>query len=193
MLYSRVRLREVRCGAVDARAREVPIVYEGHARRLDEHTVAPHLRVAASAVRAGTAPPGPVLSALREFPPCGGRVWGAYTEASAPVHHLIDFLATTGAADGWRRMGARDEAQARGFLVQAIRRSLGVTAWLCQARLVRWRLSTVGVRRLPARARRLGAPTGPAADQLRIGAAELARIFLDGLRPVVRPPGALPA
>ena len=51
-------------------------------------------------------------------------------------------------------MGARDEAQARGFLVQAIRRSLGVTAWLCQARLVRWRLSTVGVRRLPARARR---------------------------------------
>ena len=46
-------------------------------------------------------------------------------------------------------MGARAPAEARGFLMQAMQRDLGVTAWLSQASLVMWRLHTIGVERLP--------------------------------------------
>ena len=177
--------REVSCGAVDARAREVAVAYARHARTLDEQVAAPHLRVPSLEVRAGRAQSGPVLSRLQEFPPCEGRVWGAYAEASAPVHRLMDFAVTEGATLRWRRMGARSEAEARGFLMQAMRRELGVTAWLCQARMVAWRLSTVGVERLPRREPRIAAPTGPAAEQPRLDDAELARLFLQGLAPVL--------
>ena len=124
---------------------------------------------------------------------CEGRVWGAYAEASAAVHRLMEFAATTGASQRWRRMGARSETEARGFLMQAMRRELGVTAWLCQARMVAWRLGTVGVARLPRRQPRVAAPTGPAAELPRLDDAELARLFLQGLAPVVGVAGPLAA
>ena len=152
-----------------------------------------HLRVSSADVVSGRAQPGPVLSRLLEFPPCAGRAWGAYAEASESVHRLMDFMVTVGAAHRWQRMGARSEEEARGFLMQAVRRELGVTAWLCQARLVSWRLSTVGVERLPRRAPRVAAPTGPAAEQPRLDDAELSRLFLQGLAPsmgVAGPPVA---
>ena len=190
--YSVQRDRETRCGAVEVRARQVPVAYERAARYLDEHAVEPARRVAARDVLDGAAP-GPVLSALRDFPPCEGRCYGAYAEMSSACHRLFDHMATTGATLRWRSMGARDEAEARGFLVQAIRRSLGVMAWRCQARMVLWRLSTVGVARLPTRAPRVAAPTGPAAEQLRLDAAELSRLFFAGMAPVARPAGPLRA
>lgn len=112
---------------------------------------------------------------------------------SSACHRLFEHMATTGATLRWRSMGARDEAEARGFLMQAIRRSLGVMAWRCQARMVLWRLSTVGVARLPTRAPRVAAPTGPAAEQLRLDAAELSRLFFAGMAPVARPAGPLRA
>jgi len=190
--YSIQMYREERCGAVEARARQVPVAYEASARHLDEHVVEPSRRVASAAVLAG-APPGPVLSTLRQFPPCEGRCYGAYAEMSSACHRLIDHMATSGAAQQWRSMGARTETEARGFLLQSIRRSLGVTAWRAQARMVLWRLPTVGVTRLPRRAARVAAPTGPAAERPRSDAAELARLFFAGQAPVVRAAGRLPA
>ena len=66
-----------------------------------------------------------------------------------------------------------------------MRREWGVTAWLCQARLVEWRLGTVGVAQLPPRAPPRPAPVGPAAEQQRTDDSALAQLFLDGLGPAV--------
>ena len=125
------------------------------------------------------------LSRLQKFPPCGGICWGAYAEASHEVHELISHAATIGADTRWRRMGARSPAEARGFLVASMRREWSVSAWLCQARLVAWRLSTVGVPQLPPRAERAAAPAGPQAQQWRAEDADLAARFLQGLAPAV--------
>jgi len=141
--------------------------------------------VATADVLAGRAAPGPVLSRLREFAPCDGLVWGAYAEASAAVHELLSHAATVGAERRWRRMGTRSVAEARGLLVGAMRREWGVMAWLCQARLVAWRLSTVGIAQLPPRAEPRPEPVGPVAEQQRLDDSTLAQLFLDGLAPAV--------
>ena len=176
-----VDLREQSCGAVCVRARDVAAEYEAYARTLDQR----YHDVRAVDVLAGRAQPGPILSRLREFPPCGGTVWGAYAEASHEVHELISHAATIGSELRWRRMGARSPAEARGFLVAAMRREWSVSAWLCQSRLVAWRLSTVGVPQLPPRAPRAAAPAGPQAEQWRADDADLAARFLQGLAPAV--------
>ena len=85
----------------------------------------------------------------------------------------------------WRRMGARSPTEARGLLVGAMRREWGLTAWLCQARLVAWRLSTVGMSRLPPRAPPRPEPVGPAAEQQLDDVAALAQLWLEGLAPAV--------
>ena len=68
---------------------------EHHAQRRPERVRAPftlderYHGVLAREVRDGRAQPGPILSRLQEFPPCGGICWGAYAEASHEVHELI--------------------------------------------------------------------------------------------------------
>ena len=71
----------------------------------------------------------------------------------------------------------------------SIRREWGLSAWLCSARLVAWRLSTVGLERLPPRAPRRGAPAGPQAELEEADLGELAQRFLDGLGAAVPPMG----
>lgn len=65
---------------VEARARTVLSEYESAARRLDQkhHATSPHNV-------------GPVLSALRAFPPVTGTVFGAYggSEASKDIHTIL--------------------------------------------------------------------------------------------------------
>ena len=133
----------------------------------------------------GVAEPGPVLTLLREFPPCEGVVWGCYAEASQAAHRRMAFIADTGAEQRWRGMGAQSPREARGLLMTAVRREMGVTAWLYQARLVEWRLRTVGMLRQPAAGQPLAVPAGPAEEPARRDAAFLARLFLDGLDPIV--------
>ena len=179
--YGRPRLQPLSRGAVQVRADEVARDYEREARGLDQA----HHDVRAADVQAGTAQPGPVLRRLREFAPCDGLVWGAYAEASGAVHELLSYAATRGAEQRWRRMGARSPTEARGLLVGAMRREWGLTAWLCQARLVAWRLSTVGMSHLPPRAPPRPEPVGPAAEQQLDDVAALAQLWLEGLAPAV--------
>ena len=69
-----------------------------------------------------------------------------------------------------------------------ILRTWGVTAARCQARLIAWRIGTVGVQRLP-RARRRGGrhQAYPAAQQDDVLAADLAMAVLGGMAPAVIP------
>ena len=135
--YRRRDARDVRGGAVESRALEVRRDYEALARRLDAR------------YHAGAPAPGPVLSRLREFPPVRGPVTGAYAEASSVVHALAAHAADEGAARRWRRMGARDAAEARGFLIAHIRRTWGIAGFIASAQLVAHRLETVGLTASP--------------------------------------------
>ena len=83
------------CGAIDLRAHEVSIHYEYAARCLDELVVEPAQRVVGADVLRGVVEPGPVLTLLREFPPCEGVVWGCYAEASQAAHRRMAFIADT--------------------------------------------------------------------------------------------------
>ena len=60
--------------------------------------------------------------------------------------------ASSRAAADWRRLGARDEADARAFLVASLRRRWGVTAVRERARLLLARLPQVGRPPLPQNA-----------------------------------------
>ena len=121
-------------GAVEARARDVPTAYEREARALDRrhHGVTEVDRV------------GPVLTALRAFPPVRALVFGAYGEASSDVHTLLHMAAEAMAHRYWKRMGARTLAEALGIFVSSLRRSWGATAVREYARLRLNRLCYVG-------------------------------------------------
>ena len=55
-----------------------------------------------------------------------GLVFGQYSEASPDVHAVLAHAATATAERVWRLMGARSAAEARGFVMQQLRRRLGV-------------------------------------------------------------------
>ena len=110
---------------------------------------------------------------------------GAYAEASKAVHVLASHVADEGAARRWRRMGSRDAAEARGFLMAHIRRTWGIAGFIASARLVARRLETVGLTELPPRAPPRVAPALGAADP---DDDYYAYAFIaDALRPVVPP------
>ena len=48
-----------------------------------------------------------------------------YAEASHDVHHALSVAADTAASGQWRRMGARNQAEARQYFIQSFRRRLG--------------------------------------------------------------------
>ena len=115
-------------------------------------------------------------------------VTGAYAEMSEPLHRLASFCADVGAEYRWRTLGCRSAAEARGMLYGYILRTWGVAAARCQARLIAWRIGTVGVERLPrARRRGGGHQAHPAAQQDDVLAADLAMAVLGGMAPAVIP------
>ena len=86
------------------RAKAVAAEYEAHARRLDLR----HHGVARDDPRGG-----PVLAALRAWPPVLGLAFGAFGEASDAVQTLVQEVARRRAAAEWRCMGAREELMRR--------------------------------------------------------------------------------
>ena len=102
------------------------------------------------------------------------------------MHALLSHAATVGAEQQWRAIGARSAAEAGGFLVASMRRVWGVQAALAQARLISWRVWTVGMDRLPtAEVRR--AEGAPAVRALEHATREHAEQFWLGIQPVIRP------
>ena len=124
-----------RAGNVAERARRVPIEYVDHARRLDDR----HHGVDRDDARGG-----PVLAALRAWPPVLGLIFGAFGEASDEVEELVQEVATRRASAEWRRMGAREEAEARAFILAQLRRQWGCCAVRERARMLLARLPQVG-------------------------------------------------
>ena len=120
-------------GAVAERARQVPGAYVTAARRLD-------------ALHHGTVAPavGPVLTALRAYPPVRALVFGAYGEASSDVHTLLRVAATGAASRNWAKMGARSAAEALGIFSSSLRRRWGLVAVREYARLRLNRVCYVG-------------------------------------------------
>jgi hypothetical protein len=107
--------------AVDRRAEALHQEYVAKARRVDRQ----HLGVGEGVV-------GPLEMKLLSFERVQGVVFGAFGEASEPVHRLIDWLATnrvrvTGPQRG-RRGFMRSEEGERSLVVGQLRRKLSVTA-----------------------------------------------------------------
>ena len=167
--------RSARGGGVGHRADAMQREYRQHALELDQEH---HTGVGGAA--------GPISALLDTMPLwCWG--WGAFAEASVGVHVLASHCADTGAAMLWRSMGCRSEAEARGFLVARIRRQWGVAAALAAARLVVWRLGTVGMTQLPDLGEQQRAPRDAAERSLRVSERMLQAAFLQGEGPIVHP------
>ena len=121
-------------GAVRMRAHEVHGEYRSHAHRLDrEHSPA------------GTTPIYDRFVALGDT---RGLAFGAYGEASGDAHHLISHAADVAARDVWQAYGARCESEVRGFLMQRLRRRVGVLLVRENARHRLRRLPVIGVPRV---------------------------------------------
>ena len=123
--YDSARAREDQSGAVASRAHDVnggPSggKYAAHARALDFQLWG----------RGDTR----IASRLASFTQVRGLVFGAYGEASADVHSLIELAAHALARKHWRSAGARNEAEARSFWVGLCRRRIGVAATRAMAR-----------------------------------------------------------
>lgn len=125
--------------------------YESAARRLDQkhHATSQHNV-------------GPVLSALRAFPPVRGMVFGAYGEASKDIHTILHVAAEARARRDWKTMGSRNLAEALSVVVSTLRRRWGLAAVREYARLRLNRLCYVGG---SGRCPRSMQMAGPAADQ----------------------------
>ena len=124
--------------AVEARAHRVPRDYREHARRLDMRCY-----------QGGTR----IRDRLHALGGCRGLVFGHYSEASRDVHELIGLVADQVAARHWRRMGARTQAEARGFYIQRFRRRLCLVVGREMARHRLRRIPFIGVPRATVRAR----------------------------------------
>ena len=120
--------------------------YERHARDLD-------LRADVRAHNGGST--GAVAAALAQSPPVRALVIGQYGEASTDVHELFDIAVERATRDSWRFLGARSQAEARGYFASSMRRSWGVAFVREMARHRVSRLCFVGTtRRAGARAAR---------------------------------------
>ena len=131
------------CGAVSLRAGRVNGAYASHARSLD--------------ARLHPGGGDPIAARLRALGEVSGLCVGAYAEASADVHGLVDIVADALAERRWARFGARDVGEARSAFVTILRRRVGVMVAREMARHRLARLHWVGVPRaaIEARAARL--------------------------------------
>ena len=159
--YLSARARDEQSGGVLERAYHVAGDYLNHARRIDTRL---HEGAVAAAARAGRAAPAPstaVADRFRAIAPVRPLVFGQYGEASPDVHAVISVAAEAAARAGWARMGARTEAEARGFFAHAYRRRVGVGVVRAFARHRLARVSMVGAPssalRGPPRARQAAA------------------------------------
>ena len=105
------RAAEDQSGAVETRAARVHGDYRRHAEQLDQ--------------RIGM-PGQPIQTRLESFGTVRGAVFGNYGEASVDVHSLLRVAAEMQARRMWRVMGARTWSEAFGFILQSMRRRLGV-------------------------------------------------------------------
>ena len=101
-----------------------------------------------------------VRSTLRALGPVRAAVWGNYGEASDDVHQLLDIVADLASKKAWRQLGARSVAEARGYFVQQLRRSWGLTAVRAFARHRLRRVHFVGGERRPRAVQARGAAEG---------------------------------
>ena len=99
-------------------------------------------------------------STLRALGPVRAAVWGNYGEASDDVHQLLDIVADLASKKAWRQLGARSVAEARGYFVQQLRRSWGLTAVRAFARHRLRRVQFVGAERRPRAVQARGAAEG---------------------------------
>ena len=109
--HSGARAAEEQSGAVETRAAMVHGAYRRHAQQLDR--------------RIGM-PGQPIQTRLESFGTVRGAVFGNYGEASSDVHSLLRVAAEAQARRVWRIMGARSWSEAFGFILQSMRRRLGV-------------------------------------------------------------------
>ena len=103
--------------AVAQRARGVHRAYEHAAQRLDS---LPDVR----AFNQGST--DAVATALAGYGVVRALVVGQYGEASTDVHELCDVTADVASRESWRFLGARSQAEARGYYAADLRRAWGV-------------------------------------------------------------------
>ena len=134
--------------AVNRRAATLAGEYSNHARDIDRV----YGGVAVGAV-------GPVQAKLLSFPPLRGWVFGAFGEASADVHVMVDYLAEARQKhqqllEGrWRTERKSQEVEVAQYKGQ-IRRGLSLEAVRSQARLLLDRLGGLGAGAAAAAKRR---------------------------------------
>ena len=140
-IYTATReVRETRAGAVEVRARAVITDYVRHARERDQR----HHGISSAAVRAGTIPPGPILTLLQTYDPVVGLVFGCAGEMSRGLRVLLGEASRRAARD-WEATGARTYQDARGAIAHQFRRRWGIIAARSHARLLLARLRCVGL------------------------------------------------
>lgn len=134
--YYSAHAADERAGAVRHREHTVNPDYLRHARYLDGQ------------FHAGAGSPGPVEQRLTSHTAVRGLVYGQYGEASADVHDLIRQAADALAEDQWRTLGARSQAELRGFLISRSRRRIGLAVVQAMARHRLARVPYIGVPRV---------------------------------------------
>ena len=133
------------------RARRVQGDYERHAASVDAR---------AEVQRFNSGRQDAVMGALRALGPVRAAVWGNYGEASDDVHQLLDICADLASRARWRQLGARSVGEARGYFVQQLRRSWGLTAVRAFARHRLRRVQFVGAERRARAVQARGAAEG---------------------------------
>jgi hypothetical protein len=126
--YNKAALRDprTRCKAVEVRAAAVNTGCTLKARKLDDrYNQVPRFL---PGTHQDSGQVGPVWQRLKQYGRVEGLVIGCYSECSTALHALLKTLAEVGAAHTWREMGASDETEAGGVLLNEFRRTLGIAA-----------------------------------------------------------------
>ena len=123
--------------AVDKRAEQLQREYEVKARTVDQQ----YCDVEPGQV-------GPVEAKLHSLGQVRGVVFGAFGEASRPVHDLVDFIATSRVAvagpQRGRKGALREPEGERAIIVGQVRRKLSVAAIRAQCLSLLGRLQVIG-------------------------------------------------
>ena len=109
----------------------------------------------------------PIEDRLRWFTDTRGLVSGAYGEASADVHDLLQQASWRLAGGLWRVLGARNVNELRGFLLSRMRRRVGLAAVQAMARHRLLRVPFVGASHAAVAARTQRGQYGEQQEQWR--------------------------